>query len=110
MTLQSGEVSFQCLLPAGAQSSGAYLKFPQEPSEDSTAQVWLRLEDGSLWPWMLGEIPLSLSVVEEEPAMTQPQDEQQAGNGLNSGLIILAAVALGAVRLVVKQLNEKDHF
>ena len=110
VTLQSGEVSFQCLLPAGAQSSGAYLQFPQEPSEDSTAQVWLRLEDGSLWPWMLGEIPLTVSVVEEEPAMTQPQDEQQAGNGLNSGLIILAAVALGAVRLVVKQLNEKDHF
>ena len=71
---------------------------------------WLRLEDGSLWPWMLGEIPLTVSVMEEEPAMTQPQDEQQAGNGLNSGLIILAAVALGAVRLVVKQLNEKDHF
>ena len=45
-----------------------------------------------------GEIPLTVSVVEEEPAMTQPQDEQQAGNGLNSGLIILAAVALGAVR------------
>lgn len=110
VTLQSGEVSFQCLLPAGAQSSGAYLQFPQEPSEDSMAQVWLRLEDGSLWPWMLGEIPLTVSVVEEEPAMTQPQDEQQAGNGLNSGLIILAAVALGAVRLVVKQLNEKDHF
>lgn len=110
VTLQSGAVSFQCLLPAGAQSSGAYLQFPQEASEDSTAQVWLRLEDGSLWPWMLGEIPLSLSVVEEEPAMTQPQDEQQAGNGLNSGLIILAAVALGAVRLVVKQLNEKDYF
>ena len=109
VTLQSGEVSFQCLLPAGAQSSGAYLQFPQEASEDSMAQVWLRLEDGSLWPWMLGEIPLSLSVVEEEPAMTQPQDEQQAGNGLNSGLIILAAVALGAARLVVKQLNEKDH-
>lgn len=110
VTLQSGEVSFQCLLPAGAQSSGAYLQFPQEASEDSTAQVWLRLEDGSLWPWMLGEIPLTVSVVEEEPAMTQPQDEQKAGNGLNSGLIILAAVALGAVRLVVKQLNEKDHF
>lgn len=110
VTLQSGAVSFQCLLPDGAQSSGAYLKFPQEPSEDSTAQVWLRLEDGSLWPWMLGEIPLTVSVVEEEPAMTQPQDKQQAGNGLNSGLIILAAVALGAVRLVVKQLNEKDHF